>query len=163
VFDLINMNVGIVKMITVTISVFFLIHLVGCMWFLVAKLDDFGPDTWVVRKNYIDKNAGTQYLASIYWALQTLTTVGFGDINAVTITEKIITIFWMIFGVGFYSFTIGNLSQIIASIDIRAEMLNQKLNTLLEFSKRTNMPQSLHTKIKQHLESNSKFSSTLDH
>jgi hyperpolarization activated cyclic nucleotide-gated potassium channel 2 len=94
------------------------------MWFLFAKLDDFGPDTWVVRKNYIDKDAGTQYLASIYWALQTLTTVGFGDINAVTVTEKVITIFWMIFGVGFYSFTIGNLSQIIASIDIRAEILN---------------------------------------
>jgi hypothetical protein len=124
VFDLISMNVGIVKMVTVTISVFFLIHLIGCMWFLFAKLDDFGPDTWVVRKNYIDKDAGTQYLASIYWALQTLTTVGFGDINAVTVTEKVITIFWMIFGVGFYSFTIGNLSQIIASIDIRAEILN---------------------------------------
>jgi voltage-gated potassium channel Kch len=51
-----------------------------------------------------------QYLAAIYWALQTLTTVGFGDIVAVSTTEKIITIFWMIFGIGFYSFTIGNLS-----------------------------------------------------
>lgn len=69
----------------------------------------------------------------------------------------------MIFGIGFYSFTIGNLSQIIASIDVRSEILGQKLNTLSEFSKRTNMPENLVFKIKQHLESNSKFSSTLDH
>jgi len=34
VFDLINMNTGIVKMVTVAVSVFFLIHLIGCMWFL---------------------------------------------------------------------------------------------------------------------------------
>ena len=64
-----------------------------------------------------------QYLAAIYWALQTLTTVGFGDIYAISTTERVITIFWMIFGIGFYSFTIGNLSQIIASIDIRSEIL----------------------------------------
>lgn len=43
VFDLINMNVGIMKMVTVTVSVFFLVHLVGCFWFLQAKLDDFNP------------------------------------------------------------------------------------------------------------------------
>jgi hyperpolarization activated cyclic nucleotide-gated potassium channel 2 len=64
-----------------------------------------------------------QYLGSLYWALQTLTTVGFGDICAIRTTEKVITIFWMIFGIGFYSFTIGNLSQIIASIDTRSEIL----------------------------------------
>lgn len=67
---------------------------------------------------------------------------------AVSTAEKVITIFWMIFGIGFYSFTIGNLSQIIASIDVRSEILGQKLNTLSEFSKRTNMPESLVFKIK---------------
>jgi hypothetical protein len=46
----------------------------------------------------------------------------------------------MVFGIGFYTFTIGNLSQIIASIDIRSEMLSQKLSTVTEFAKRTNMP-----------------------
>lgn len=104
------MNAGVMRMISVTISVFFLVHLVGCLWFLSAKLDDFNPDTWVVRLNYLDQSPETQYLASLYWALQTLTTVGFGDINATTIPEKILAILWMIFGVGFYSFTIGNLS-----------------------------------------------------
>lgn len=78
----------------------------------------------------MDEDSSLQYLASLYWALQTLTTVGFGDISAGTTIEKIMAIIWMIFGIGFYSFTIGNLSQIIASIDIRSELLSQKLNTL---------------------------------
>lgn len=163
IFDLINVNVGIVKMITVLVSVFFLVHLVGCFWFMQAKLDDFNPDTWVVRLDYVNEESGVQYLASLYWALQTLTTVGFGDINAFTYIEKIMAIIWMLFGIGFYSFTIGNLSQIIASMDIRSELLGQKLNTLQEFTKRTTMPQSLYIKIRKHLESNSKFTSTVDH
>ena len=123
-FDIINMNVGIVKMIMVAVSVMFLVHLIGCFWFLQAKLSDFNPDTWVIRFGFMDSDSSVQYLASVYWALQTLTTVGFGDINAYTVTEKITAIVWMISGIGFYSFTIGNLSQIIASIDIRQEILN---------------------------------------
>ena len=123
-FDIINMNVGIVKMIMVAVSVMFLVHLIGCFWFLQAKLSDFNPDTWVIRFGFMDADSSVQYLASVYWALQTLTTVGFGDINAYTVTEKITAIVWMISGIGFYSFTIGNLSQIIASIDIRQEILN---------------------------------------
>jgi hypothetical protein len=111
------MNAGIMRMITVTISVFFMVHLIACLWFLQAKFDNFQPETWVVRKNYLEKDPLVQYLASVYWAFSTLTTVGFGDINAKTIPEKLIAIIWMIFGVGFYSFTIGNLSKIIASID----------------------------------------------
>ena len=59
IFDAIKMNAGVMRMISVTISVFFLVHLVGCLWFLSAKLDDFNPDTWVVRLNYLDQSPET--------------------------------------------------------------------------------------------------------
>lgn len=26
-------------------------HLAGCMWILVAKINDFNPDTWVFQEN----------------------------------------------------------------------------------------------------------------
>lgn len=123
IFDAMKMNAGIMRMISMTVSVFFFVHLMACFWFLVAKFDDFNLDTWVVRKGYIDAPHETQYLAAVYWAFQTLTTVGFGDISAKTVYEKCIALGWMIFGVGFYSFTIGNLSSIIASIDTKAAIL----------------------------------------
>jgi hypothetical protein len=59
----------------------------------------------------------------MYWVFQTLTTVGFGDIGAGTYTEKVIALIFMIFGAGFYSFTIGNLSSIISAMDIKASKL----------------------------------------
>jgi len=53
---------------------------------------------------------------------QTLTTVGYG-IPSVTLAERCIALLWMFFGVGFYSFTIGNLATIISNIDIKASHL----------------------------------------
>jgi len=29
-------------------------HIMSCMWYFLAKLDDFSPDTWVVRQGYIN-------------------------------------------------------------------------------------------------------------
>lgn len=77
-----KMNQGVKRMISVAITMFFLVHLMGCLFFLIARLDDFSPQSWVVRFDKLEESAGTQYLFSVGWALQTLTTVGYGDINA---------------------------------------------------------------------------------
>jgi hypothetical protein len=54
------------------------------------------------------------YLISFYWAYQTLTTVGFGDINGNgNSIEKIIACIWMILGVLVSSYMIGNFISLI--------------------------------------------------
>jgi len=49
----------------------------------------------------------------MHWATQTITTVGYGDIPAFTSSELILSFIWMLVGVGFYSFIIGNFSSIV--------------------------------------------------
>jgi len=68
IMDAIKMNAGVMRMISVSITVIFLVHLMACLWFLSAKFSDFEPDTWVVRMDYQDSSPQTQYLASVYWA-----------------------------------------------------------------------------------------------
>lgn len=46
------MNAGVMKMLSVTVSILFFNHLMACAWFLAAKFNDFSPDTWVVRGHY---------------------------------------------------------------------------------------------------------------
>jgi hyperpolarization activated cyclic nucleotide-gated potassium channel 1 len=109
----------------------------GCIWFLTARIDGFSPDCWVVRRGIMDSEVGIQYLNSIYWAFTTVTTVGYGDISATTQIEMVIAVSWMIFGVGFYSFTIGSLSSFLSTIDTRESILNEKLAATNEFAKET--------------------------
>lgn len=61
---------------------------------------------------------------------------------------------WMLFGVGFFSFTIGNLSSVLASMDTKSAILKQKLNTLQDLSKKANMNQALEFRIRKFLEDN---------
>ena len=70
---------------------------------------------------------------AVHWALQTLTTVGFGDITIITEGERLFAISWMIIGTTFYSYAIGNMTNMIASLDADRETLNQKLSVLAEF------------------------------
>ena len=51
-FEFIKMNAGVMKMLSVTVSILFFNHLMACAWFLAAKFNDFSPDTWVVRGHY---------------------------------------------------------------------------------------------------------------
>jgi hypothetical protein len=81
----------------------------------------------VVRYGIADSPVSTAYIASIYWSLTVLTTMGFGDITPRTDLERILTMLWMIVGVGFYSFTIGSLSSILSSVDTKESSLANKM------------------------------------
>lgn len=47
--DKIKLNAAAGRMIMILIMGFFSVHLVSCLWFLLAKFRDFDPDTWVYR------------------------------------------------------------------------------------------------------------------
>lgn len=90
----------------------------------------------------------------MYWSTQTVVTVGYGDIPAFTSSEIIISLFWMVFGVGFYSFIIGNFSSIIQSnIQIQAS-IQSKIKSLAELTKKAQIPIELSKKIKKFIENN---------
>jgi len=90
-----------------------------------------------MREGHIEASIGFQYTVAFYWALQTVTTVGYGDITIKTRNERLFAIGWIIFGVAFYSYAIGNLTNMIAAMDASREQLNQKLDVLKEFKQRT--------------------------
>ena len=63
---------------------------------------------------------------SVYWTFQTVTTVGFGDMpwgNKV-LSEYVLSLMWMIFGVAVYSFSVGSVSSMIAASDTKAAILS---------------------------------------
>jgi hypothetical protein len=57
------------------------------------------------------------YVTSFYFTTTTILTVGYGDICAVSKTEKIMCIILMIIGVVSFSFATGSLSSIIVNYD----------------------------------------------
>ena len=118
---------------------FFLIHLFSCLWYLTAKLSDFEDNSWVMRKGLIYESTTLIYFESIYWSVQVLTTVGYGDFGAGTTTEYIYNLIWMLVGVGYYQIVFGQITSIITAHSSNASMLDNKLKALEDFSKETKL------------------------
>jgi len=138
--DSLNISVGMIRMLNVLLAMLFLVHLMACFWFMAATLEENLFNTWVGGRDIVDESSGYQYFNAFYWAFQTVTTVGYGDFSVSTTTEYILALMWMIIGVNFYSFTIGNVSSIIAAMDAKASILNSKLQTLNDYSVKYNLP-----------------------
>lgn len=109
-----KMNPAYMRMITLTLTVVFMVHLVSCFYYMIVAFSDFEPDCWIVIHGLIDSDNFTQYISAMYWAFQTLTTVGYGDMQGKTMEERVFSVLWILFGVAFYSFTIGNLQSILS-------------------------------------------------
>ncbi|CAG9326192.1 unnamed protein product [Blepharisma stoltei] len=147
--DRLQLNSRVYKLVTFLVSVCLCVHIVGCLWFFFARLNNFSPDTWVVRCNYLDNSADVQYIASIYWAMTTVTTVGYGDISGRTELEQILSMIWMLIGIGFYSFTIGSLSSFLTAIDTKDSILASKLAAIHEFALETGISDDCRNRIRQ--------------
>lgn len=146
-----KVTTGLLRMIKFILAVLLLVHVVGCLWYYIARLDNFSHNSWVMRYGLINKTKSELYLTSIYYVVQTVATVGFGDIVPFTAEERIFALMLMGIGVGFYSYTISNLSTIMATLDIRSSNLKTRLSALTEFANATKLPEDIRSKIKKHI------------
>jgi len=71
-------------------------------YMLFAITFTFGSIFYLLEFGINDKV--TSYLDALYWALVTISTVGYGDISPVTDTGKIVSMFGIIFGIAMISF-----------------------------------------------------------
>jgi len=78
--EMFQLEPGFMRLLKLGFFLVFLIHLFACVWFYLSQEADFNSDTWAYRSSILDEDAFSQYIVSIYWAAQTATTVGFGDI-----------------------------------------------------------------------------------
>lgn len=57
------------------------------------------------------------YIVSLYYVIQTVTTVGYGDVNPANTKERLFQIMVMLVGVIAFSFIAGSLSSMITVFD----------------------------------------------
>ena len=107
----------------VLLSFAILAHYLGCMFAVAGHthLRYYDPagepggasraaNGWTTQK---------KYLASVYWAVTTMTTVGYGDIVPVTHAERVYTMVAMVVGGAFYGYVVAQATCIVNAYDAR--------------------------------------------
>ncbi|CAJ1380899.1 unnamed protein product [Effrenium voratum] len=121
-------------------------HFMGCFWFFVsthqdmhvtqcvAGLLDCDPNenstNWWAEVNIKEGQKWDQYIASLYWAFTTMTTVGYGDIHPRNDGERVYAIVAMIFGATMFGYIIGSIAA-MAGQERGIEALTKKKLSLV--------------------------------
>lgn len=79
-----------------------LLHTAGCIFICIGK-QSFEDHSWLTWINIQNEDNFNIYMNAIYYCFMTLTTVGYGDILAVTTIERIFAVMIMVLSIFFYS------------------------------------------------------------
>ena len=129
--DELEVNPTVIELLKLGVKMVFLMHMVGCgwNWMRVPPLhDDEAVDalpTWVDAvpdlAAYADRCEaapfGELYTAAMLWALTTMSTIGFGDIKAITNAEKFYSMIIMLVGSVIFGVVIGGMTELMAQFD----------------------------------------------
>ncbi|CAD8166109.1 unnamed protein product [Paramecium octaurelia] len=146
----ININIGSERFLYAFILLIFSCHVTGCIWFFIASLSE-DPD-W--EYNFI--SGYDQYIVSLYWAVQTILTVGYGDVKVYKWPSYLFAIFWMLISVYIFSFAVGSLASFLDRLDHANSIYVNRLSTLKNIKKEFHISNAIFQKVKKELKSGKK-------
>jgi len=88
-----------------------------------------------------------EWLSSFYWAITTMTTIGYGDISAKTISERGVACLVMILGCGFFAWSTGTITYLMTAKPHCEARFKDVLDDLVEFMESNDLPWPLRRKL----------------
>ena len=133
--------------------VFFIAHWTACWWFYIGTQDmDYYPMTWITKAKIENKSNSEKYITSLYWAFTTMTTVGYGDITAITINEKIYAMFSMIVACGVFAYTVGSIGSLVSKQNAMENAYREQVVAVNRYMRKKELPYDLQFRVRRYLE-----------
>ncbi|XP_042174868.1 potassium voltage-gated channel subfamily H member 8 [Oncorhynchus tshawytscha] len=147
---------------TLLMSMFALLaHWMACVWYFIGRREiENSPNSWDIGwLHELGKRLGTpyflsplasggpsvrsSYVTSLYFALSSLTSVGFGNVSANTDSEKIFSICTMLIGALMHAVVFGNVTAIIQRMYSRRSLYHTRTKDLKDFIRVHRLPKAL--------------------
>jgi hypothetical protein len=122
----------------------FIAHWTAC-WFYFVSFEDsfFFQDVWIRHSKTIDMSVRERYVTSLYWALTTMTTVGYGDVIPRSANEKVYAMAAMIIACGTFAYTVGSVGGIISKQSADETLYRERAIAVNLYMKKNELPYDL--------------------
>jgi voltage-gated potassium channel len=134
--EYLRLNPAIMRMMTFAFWFSQAVHYISLGWIMIGAVET-------------NRSAIDQYIRALYWAITTVATIGYGDYcpNHDDNAQIIFTMVVQVFGVGMYGYIIGNVSSLIANLDVARANFLKKIETVTAYLNAKNIPKSLQEKV----------------
>ena len=160
--EFLKIGLGLERLFFFVIVFMIILHVISCIWIITAQMADLVYDydgqqsegqevaafeSW--KDSYGDLSNDALYLTSFYFAVTTITTVGYGDITGQNTLERGISVIVMLIGVISFSFATGALSSIMQNYDQASAKLQERITILNRIYKDYFLPLDLYERLRQ--------------
>ena len=168
-----SINYALLSIVNICVMLAFVCHLFACIWGLQASFEPL--DTWLGQKGYcvvynaslpcpadmrcdaiegwMCTGSGQTYLYSLYWAIATVTSIGYGDVAATPFneSEQIAAVIMMLFGSLTFAYLIGSFSGLASNLSPDVRRFRQDLTDLNKFLTANHIPSGLRYQLREFL------------
>lgn len=131
-------------------------HWAACLFYYVAYTNlDRNQVNWLIdfeanEENNISKSEF--YVTSMYWAITTMVSVGYGDFHPLSTTERFFGIFSMACLSSMFAFIIGNLSSLISAANSKENNYRDMISSVNKYMKKKKLPRELQYRVRSYID-----------
>jgi voltage-gated potassium channel len=116
-----------------------ILHLSSLGWILIGAGD-------------LDRSSVDRYIRALYWAITTISTIGYGDYypNHDSNPQILYTIIIQLFGVATFSYVIANVSSLVANLDVAKSAYRRRLEEVNAFLHAQRIPSDLQERVRDY-------------
>mmetsp|Transcript_30211 Transcript_30211/g.98261 ORF Transcript_30211/g.98261 Transcript_30211/m.98261 type:complete len:764 (+) Transcript_30211:1556-3847(+) len=150
-----TMKYGVMQLIKFCVVIAFSAHWLSCAWYLCFTLeeDDGEWPRWVdivPGKSVEDQDYMAKYIACFYWAIMTMSTIGYGDIVPVTTEERVVAIFCMLVGAAVFGYGITQACALVANLNAGDVQFQRLMDDLNEYFDYRHIPSPLRMRVREY-------------
>ena len=153
-FGKISMNLAMGRLFQFIIGFLSVTHVMACLWWAVGDRNNVSwwsgdAHSWAV--DFADESSSYKYLVSLYWAMGTMSGVGYGDVIPQNSHERLFGIFAELVGVFAFGLVVGYVSTLVESVSYRNSVHRERHLKMSTYIKQRNLPGNLQKRLNEHV------------
>lgn len=98
----------------------------------------------------VNQDIRVTYFEGLYWTMSTLTTVGYGDVSATNIAQRIYSILCMIIGIGLYGYLVGRITYLFTQLNVKSREIETAESEMQFYMRHHGVPANLQRQIRRY-------------
>ncbi|HCM24971.1 MAG: hypothetical protein A2Z99_02415 [Treponema sp. GWB1_62_6] len=147
-----KLNPSIMRLIGMIFWFTLVAHLLALGWIAIGAAARVELDFGIIKN--LDETVPQleRYVRALYFMTTTMATIGYGDISPHKdrIIELVYTIFVQFVGVGMYGYIIGNVSSMLANLDVAKAAFRRRMEEVNAYMRSHRLPHEMRTRIRDY-------------